>query len=644
MEAVIFISLLILADNVSQKWAFEHLKEEAQKLATQMKSTDYLAFWGQYPYRISLIDEGGKVIYDNRLEPASLSNHADREEVKAAIAGNPSYVVRDSTSAHQRLLYYAVYLPSYHLVLRVCMSQRAIYAAGFWILGYVAAVMLLALLLSALVARYLTRSIIAPLNSLESLESKSFKPPYSELFVFFDKIIAQKKKIKKASKIIARQERQFQAISQNISEGIVLLDEHKKILSFNDKALMMLPHLRAGAVVGENSAREAGEIASEFGAPKMQNLDSSKNNARDKNSADTITDTIADTEGIFASIDFSSAKAQAQDIQIQGCDIEMIALPVLGKSKAKAFVVLLLDRSEKIQNQRLRREFSANVTHELKTPLSTIMASSEMMKQGMIAQGDIAAFSGKIYEKCKRLLDIINDILKLSFFDEGGVLEKSRVCLKESAQKALNALSPLITQKRIQVRLNAQDDENLAIFGVPNLIEDMLYNLCENAIKYNHEGGKLEVSIYKMRESGARNFGVRESDMRVFGARESGVQEIDKILPAPFVKIAGKNASQIAPKSTSKSTGLQAFGAHNKNSTKICIHIKDDGIGIPLDEQEKVFERFYRVDKSRSKKLGGTGLGLSIIKHIALYHGAQILLKSEEGKGCEVVIIFDAED
>lgn len=615
MEAVIFISLLILADNVSQKWAFEHLKEEAQKLATQMKSTDYLAFWGQYPYRISLIDEGGKVIYDNRLEPASLSNHADREEVKAAIAGNPSYVVRDSTSAHQRLLYYAVYLPSYHLVLRVCMSQRAIYAAGFWILGYVVAVMLLALLLSALVARYLTRSIIAPLNSLESLESKSFEPPYSELFVFFDKIIAQKKKIKKASKIIARQDKQFQAISQNISEGIVLLDEHKKILSFNDKALMMLPHLRAGAAVGRNSARETGE----FGAPKMQNLDSSKNSA----------DTITDAEGIFASIDFSSAKAQAQDIQIQGCDIEMIALPVLGKSKAKAFVVLLLDRSEKIQNQRLRREFSANVTHELKTPLSTIMASSEMMKQGMIAQGDIAAFSGKIYEECKRLLDIINDILKLSFFDEGGVLEKSRVCLKESAQKALNALSPLIAQKHIQVRLNAQDDENLAIFGVPNLIEDVLYNLCENAIKYNHEGGKLEVSIYKMRES---------------GARDSGVCDIDKILSAPFVKIAGKSALQIAQKSASKSTNLQAFGARDKNSAKICIHIKDDGIGIPLDEQEKVFERFYRVDKSRSKKLGGTGLGLSIIKHIALYHGAQILLKSQEGKGCEVVIIFDAED
>lgn len=563
IEIIIFLCILFAADYMSQKWSYEHLEQESKKLIAQMHSTDYLAFWGQYPYRISLIDKQGVVLYDNRIARVNLGNHKDREEVIGALQYGSGYARRTSESIEERTLYFAKYIPEYQLVLRISMNQKALYAIRFWILGYVVVILLIALFISAIVAKYLARSIVAPLDKLDSLDMKSFQSPYSELSGFFAKIIAQKKKIKKQLKIIRYQHQQFQTISQNINEGYVLLDARKSILAFNQRAQEILPSLQVGAYI----------------------------NTIHKHSNDLQAQ-------VFSHIDFGIIQIQTKEIQIQDYHIEAIALPIWGKTKPKAFMVLLLDRSAKNQIQRLKREFSANVTHELKTPLSVIMASSEMMKQGMIAPKDVVLFSEKIYNECKRLLEIINDILKLSFFDEGGgELEKQSLNLEHIANRVLNTLEPLISQNQLQVRLICPQKDETIVFGVDSLLEDMLYNLCENAIKYNAQGGRLEIRIGS---------------------------------------IMG-----LLPYSTSH-TRITQPSSKETNTKKIYIAIKDSGIGIPKDEQQRVFERFYRVDKSRSKKLGGTGLGLCIVKHIALYHNAQILLQSDTGKGCEVVVVFDA--
>ncbi|WP_304210347.1 ATP-binding protein [Helicobacter canis] len=565
VEIAIFGLFFLAAEMIGQKWAYEHLELESKKLITQMHNTDYLAFWAQYPYRISLITEEGVVIYDNTISAVDLDNHKDREEVQMALASGRGYVERKSTDMLYKALYYASYLPEYRLILRVSMNQRDIYAFLLPIVGYMAILLIITLLLSTIITSYLTRSIIAPLNNLSALDTKKFRAPYRELVPFFYKIIAQRKQLKKQLKIIRRQQQQFQAISQNINEGLVLIDTKKQILSYNTKAKELLPTLESSS-------------SSVQGAPS--------------------TDLVQD---IFAFIDLFSPQIQTSELQIKGNHIECIALPIWGKLKPKAFVVLLLDRSEKNQIHAMRREFSANVTHELKTPLSVIMASSEMMKQGLIPQKDFMLFFDKIYDECKRLLEIINDILKLSFFDEGGEkLESSVVNVYEVAQWVVCSLAPLAAEKELRVQIICDDQASCTISAVARLLEDMLYNLCENAIKYNNQQGSLEICI-----------SIGEFDPRA-------IKDFTHITPSLALPIGQDTAT---------------------------IMIKDSGIGIPESEQKRVFERFYRVDKSRSKKLGGTGLGLSIVKHIAIYHNAHIFLRSNadlqsSSRGSEILVVF----
>lgn len=556
VEIAIFGLFFLAAEVIGQKWAYEHLELESKKLITQMHNTDYLAFWAQYPYRISLITEEGVVIYDNTISAVDLDNHKDRKEVQMALAIGKGYIERKSTNTLYKALYYASYLPEYQLILRVSMNQRDIYAFLLPILGYMAILLIITLFVSTIITSYLTRSIVAPLNNLSALDTKKFHTPYRELVPFFYKIITQRKQLKKQLKIIRRQQQQFQAISQNINEGLVLINTKKQILSYNTKARELLPTLESNPT---------------------------------------------SVQDVFAFIDLSSPQIQTSERQIKDNHIECIALPTWGKLKPKAFVVLLLDRNEKNQIHAMRKEFSANVTHELKTPLSVIMASSEMMKQGLIPQKDFALFFDKIYDECKRLLEIINDILKLSFFDEGGEkLESSVVNIYEVAQRVLCSLAPLATEKELRAQIVCDNRDSCTINAVVRLLEDMLYNLCENAIKYNNQQGSLEICI---------------------------------------------TTGEFDPKTTKDFTHITPNLALPIGRDTATIMVKDSGIGIPKRAQKRVFERFYRVDKSRSKKLGGTGLGLSIVKHIAIYHNAHIFLRSNadlqsRDRGSEILVIF----
>ena len=605
VEIVVFGLVLLVADSMGRTWAREHLEQESNKLIAQMHNTDYLAFWGQYPYRISLITESGAVVYDNRINTTELDNHRQREEVQAALESGRGYMERKSTSTKYKSLYYARYVPEFHLIVRISINQQDVYAFFLPILGYMGVILALGLALSALLAHYLTRSIIAPLNTLSTLDSKSFQIPYAELAPFFTKIIAQKKQLKKQLKIIRRQQQQFQAISQNINEGVVLLDSKRKVLGYNASARAILPHIDSGS----------------FGAWSADSrAKSSPPESKEAESSTPESSTHAIQGDIFSFIDFSSAQIQTNELQISDTHIECIALPIWGKTKPKAFAVLLLDRSQMRQIQAMRREFSANVTHELKTPLSVIMASSEMMKQGLIAEKDFMLFFDKIYEECKRLLEIINDILKLSFFDEGGKeLEKTPVRMYELAQIVLHSLAPLIEEKHLHTKLVCKARES-SVLGVTHLLQDMLYNLCENAIKYNKENGALEIFICNARAQGLVLELIGDSGEVVDSGLESRLMGDSHMLDlAQFTLITP---------------------ALPLPQNLLLVAVCDSGIGIPSGEIARVFERFYRVDKSRSKKLGGTGLGLSIVKHIALYHGAQIFIRSEVGQGSEVVMLF----
>lgn len=647
VEILVFGLVFLVADTIGQKWAYEHLEQESQKLATQMHNTDYLAFWGQYPYRISLIAESGAVVYDNRVNVAELDNHKDREEVRAALAQGHGYMERKSTSTKYKALYYARYLPEYHLIVRISMSQRDVHAFFLPVLGYMGVILALTLVLSALLARYLTRSIIAPLNTLSALDSKGFSIPYGELAPFFTKIIAQKKQLKKQLKIIRRQQQQFQAISQNINEGVVLLDSKKTILSYNERAKELVPYLDSRKIVApESNAPDSGErdsraLGAVCNAPDSRVIDSSAQASSLESKSHAI------QSDVFGFIDFSLAQIQTSELQIEHKHIECIALPIWGKARPKAFAVLLLDRSQIYQIQAMRREFSANVTHELKTPLSVIMASSEMMKQGLIAEKDFMTFVDKIHEECKRLLEIINDILKLSFFDEGGSeLERVPVRLYDIAQLVLNALAPLSESKQLRVKLMC-DGLDSHVLGAPHLLQDMLYNLCENAIKYNKDGGELEVRICSARLKAQRWL---EVDFAKLAPESPESQKSTRANSTPKDPTARR---ECVPESCTLDSGLQDSNAIDLSALTpitpratlpqdlLLLVVRDSGIGIPSDEIARVFERFYRVDKSRSKKLGGTGLGLSIVKHIALYHGAHMFVRSELEKGSEVLILFE---
>ncbi|GAD19824.1 ATP-binding protein [Helicobacter fennelliae] len=535
IEILVFIFLGIAFDRMLEKQAFENLKNEALQIKLQMQNSNYLNFWSHYPYRITLVDSSGKVLYDNRLLAEDLPNHLSHQEIQEALSTKQSASSkRFSQSLNQKTLYYAIFLPEYNLILRVATSQNQMYQTQLDFVPYMLCIIFITLIASFGFAWYFTKSIINPINALGSLESKEtlLQIPYIELSGFISKIYTQKKKIKKQLKIISLKQQEFEAISQNIDEGFMRLNAIGEVLSFNHKAQKIFAQTEIGLNVTLHE----------------------------------------DFLKYFKHIDFSSPQIQTSEQQINGLYIEMITFPIHSKSKFNGFVVLLLDKSADFKIQNLRKEFSANVTHELKTPLSVIIASSEMIKNNMILPQDLPEFADKIYLESTRLLDIINDILKLSFFDEGTQhLEKSLIDLYALSKLVLKSLENPAQQKNISLRVIGEKCE---VLGIENLLWDMIYNLCENAIKYNIEGGSVEICT-------------------------------------------------------------------SKQNNKAILSIKDSGIGIPKESLDRVFERFYRVDKGRSKKFGGTGLGLSIVKHIALYHNAKITLNSEVGAGSEVIVTFD---
>lgn len=482
--------------------------------------------------RITWIDKKGKVLFDNKTDASSMENHLEREEVRQAVENGYGKSSRYSETLTEKSLYSAKKL-SDGSVLRLSVSQYSVLTLFLGMLRPVLIIALLAVVLALLLAYRLSKNIVTPLNKL-NLDSPLSNKVYEELSPLFKRMDAQQRQLKHQSEELKRKREEFETATENMSEGLIILNEKGVILSINRAAAKMLG-------LSEDSVGK--DIFSEKTSVNLKEPTQIALSGKNK-------------EEVFA---------------LRDGNCQLLANPVSTDGKVTGAALLVLDVTEKERAEQMRREFTANVSHELKTPLQTISGYAELLANGMVADKDKTAFSEKIYAEAQRMIRLIEDIIKLSNLDEGAVeLTRETVDLYATAENTVRSLLPAAKKANVTLSLNG---ENAEIYGIPQLLTAVVYNLCDNAIKYNKDGGTVFVNV--------------------------------------------KN-----------------------NAENIVLSVRDTGIGIPKEQQERIFERFYRVDKSHSKEVGGTGLGLSIVKHAAKLHDAKITLESEVGKGTEITVIF----
>lgn len=482
-------------------------------------------------FRLTWIAPGGEVLFDTHVPAVEMENHADRAEVREALAEGESGGVRYSETLTERTLYCARRL-SDGTVLRISISQLTVFALAMGMLQPIVITAILAAVLSALLAHRMAKSIVAPLNRLD-LDRPLENDAYEELSPLLGRIHQQHRQIEEQLRELQRKTEEFEQITKNMSEGLVLLDRKGTILSINPAARTIFH--ADGSCIGQDF----------LVVDRGHEINLAIQTAREKG--------------------HSEIRVMRNNREVQ-FDISQIT----ANGIAAGTVLLAFDVTEQAAAERSRREFTANVSHELKTPLQSIMGSAELLENGLVKQEDVPQFVGVIRKEAARLVTLVEDIIHLSQLDEGIAPAKEPVNLLELADSAASALRKQADARHISMAVTG---DAAAVNGVRGFLYEMLYNLIDNAIKYNTDGGKVEVAV------------------------------------------------------TEADTGTT-------------VSVKDTGIGIPPEYQARVFERFFRVDKSRSKASGGTGLGLSIVKHIAQYHHAGLNLHSAIGLGTDISIVF----
>lgn len=509
------------------------LKNEAGLVASGVENMgmDYLDGLNSSS-RITWVDKDGTVLYDSVADPAAMENHADRAEIRQALRDGEGTAVRNSVTMSERTLYAARQL-SDGTVIRLGSAQYTVVVLLVSMLQPLLVILVVTLILAAVLASRLSKRMIKPILELD-LEHPEDCNTYDELAPLLTRIRRQNSTIQKQIGLLRQRQQEFFTLTENMSEGFVLLDRKGHILSYNSGALRLL-----GAIP---PAEEANVLS----------LDRS----------DAFRRVV---EQVLA-----GCRNQGRLDRGERC-IQVLADPVFREKQVDGAVLVLVDMTDREQGEKMRREFTANVSHELKTPLTAISGMAEIMKNGMVEPEDIAGFAGDIYRESQRLIALVEDIIHLSRLDEGEPsLQRESVDMLELARRVARRAEPLAKQAGVTV---AVAGAFFAVQGVPSVLDEMVYNLCDNAIKYNRPGGTVTLSV-EPREKG-------------------GV-----------------------------------------------VTVADTGIGIPVQDQERVFERFYRVDKSHSKEIGGTGLGLSIVKHGAVLHDAAVELDSTLGQGTTVRLIF----
>lgn len=483
-------------------------------------------------YRITWIDTDGGVLYDSVSDPQEMENHFAREEVKQALSEGYGESSRYSSTLTQRYLYSAKRLPD-GTVLRLSVTQNSLFVLTLGMLQPICVVFAVALLLSTLLASRLSKKIADPINHLD-LDVPLQNHVYEELTPLLRRLDIQQRQIRNQESQLKRKQNEFETLTKGMTEGIVLLDGKGFLLSSNPAADRLF-HTDKN-VIGKH-------ILSVFPSPALSDLLTRAENG-----------TYAETS-----------------LSLESRTYRLTASPVAEDDVIHGIVLLLLDVTEKESLEKMRREFTANVSHELKTPLHTISGCGELLANGMVKPEDIPAFSNRIYAESQRMIRLVEDIISLSHLDEGaGDLQWEDVDLTALAEKTIASLSLEAEKADVEIKL---EGETAVLYGIPQLLGSIVYNLCDNAIKYNQEGGSVMVSVKE-----------------------------------------------------------------EEDALALCV--ADTGIGIPAEDQSRIFERFYRVDKSHSREIGGTGLGLSIVKHAARLHGAAITVDSTLGKGTTITVRF----
>ncbi len=474
--------------------------------------------------RVTVISESGDVVYDNYRD--NLQNHADRPEVISALQTGFGESERYSDTLKTTTFYYAVKLTDGN-ILRLSLTIDSIYS---WLYGFVLIVLgclLVVLTISFVLAKRLTAKIIKPINNVD-LENISTLP-YDELSPFIKKIEYQKREINEQLEALENRADTIKTITENMKEGLILLDKHGIVLSANNSVSNMLGYFD---IVGKNILH--------------------------------VNRNMELLEKIETCLGGTSSEMQ---INIDKKIFTVYLNPVYHNEYINGAIILFLDTTEKARAEKQRKEFTANVSHELKTPLTTITALSEMISNGMAKKDDVQGFAEKIVGQSKRLIELIDDIIRLSEFDEGSIEKSFELFdLYKLADAVIVSLNEKASQKSVALSLSG---ESFKVLANRRMIDELLYNLVDNGIKYNKDNGEVFVSI-----------------------------------------------------------------SHEGEFAKITV--SDTGIGISQKHIERIFERFYRVDKSRSKRIGGTGLGLSIVKQITSFHGGKIEIKSKVGVGTKI--------
>ncbi len=515
---------------------FDEIENQAYLISSGIESEgdDYLKRISDADNRITVINPDGSVSYDSKSNINNMDNHSGREEIVEAFENGEGESYRYSETIGTQTLYYARKIDDGR-ILRVSVEMNSVWTLVIEALYPMIAVMIIAIISAAIMSRVIAKRIVRPINNID-LSNAEIDEPYEELAPLLKKIRHQNRRIQKHIRELKRKQDEFRIITENMSEGFLIIDDKTELLSYNTSALKLLG-------VTEEDAINTGSVLE-----------------------------VNRTESFRNAVELAlDGEHNEQPMSIGDKCYNIVANPVLHSSVVTGVIIIILDVTEKIKREQLRQEFTSNVSHELKTPLTTIYGISDMLCAGIVKPEDIAGFSGKIRIESERMITLINDILKLSRLDEGGnELEKSDVDLFEIAKNIVSRLDYAAEQAEVRVSVTG---ESSVINGAAEIIEEMIYNLIDNAIKYNRQGGRVEVSVG---DEHGRKF----------------------------------------------------------------VLVSDTGIGIPKDAQERVFERFYRVDKSHSRKIGGTGLGLSIVKHAAVFHGASIELDSQENVGTNIKVIF----
>lgn len=483
--------------------------------------------------RITLIDSQGKVLYDSVADQSSMENHMEREEVKEALTEGIGKASRTSYTLAEDTRYYAKKTADGNIV-RISTSHYSQLGLLLDTFGMIIITVAVLIMLSVFISYRVARAIIKPINDID-LDNPDINENYEELGPLLHRIHQQNNRIKRQMEKLRKSREEFNIITKNMSEGLIMIDKDTEILTYNRSATEML---------GGGDGRQI-----EGSVLKL-------------NRSEPFRKAVSEAlEGNNSQVYLTEGEAT----------YEIISNPVREEEEVTGAILIVMDVTEREKGEKLRREFTSNVSHELKTPLTSIYGVSDMLASGMVKDEDVAGFAGTIKEESARLISLIDDIIKLSRLDESTVPQETEIIdVFGSARDVVSRLSGKASENDIELSFSGEPSE---IKGVQHILDEIVYNICENAIKYNRPGGFVKVSV-----------------------RNEGSESL--------------------------------------------ITVADNGIGIPKTDRERVFERFYRVDKSHSKQIGGTGLGLSIVKHGVIYLGGKINLESEEGIGTVITVGF----